>query len=75
MKVYVVLRKIDDEYIYDYCGVSATLDGAKEIIQDILDEQYEDEDEQLSSFAQYDYSTYWVYVIDGMLFEIWEEVI
>lgn len=73
MKVYVVLRKVDDEYIYDYCGVSATLDGAKEILQDILDEQYEDE--QLSSFEQQDYSTYWVYVIDGVQFEIWEEVI
>ena len=73
MKVYVVLRKIDDEYIYDYCGVSATLDGAKEILQDILDEQYEDE--QLSSFEQQDYSTYWVYVIDGVVFEIWEEAI
>lgn len=73
MKVYVVLRKVDDEYIYDYCGVSATLDGAKEILQDILDEQYEDE--QLCSFEQQDYSTYWVYVIDGVQFEIWEEVI
>ena len=73
MKVYVVLRKIDDEYIYDYCGVSATLDGAKDILQDILDEQFEDE--QFSSFAQQDYSTYWVYIIDGVQFEIWEEVI
>lgn len=73
MKVYVVLRKIDDEYIYDYCGVSATLDGAREILQDILDEQYEDE--QLSSFEQQDYSTYWIYIIDGVQFEIWEEVI
>ncbi len=71
MKVYVVLRKVDNEYIYDYCGVSATLDGAKVILQDILDEQYEDE--QLSSFEQQDFSTYWVYIIDGVQFEIWEE--
>lgn len=72
MKVCVVLRKIYDD-IYDYCGVSATLDGAREILQDIVDEQYEDE--QLSSFEQQDYSTYWIYIIDGVQFEIWEEVI
>ncbi len=74
MKVYVVLRKIEDEYMYDYCGVSATLDGAKETLQEVLDELYEDE-QQLSSFEEQDYSNYWVYIIDGVQFEIWEEVI
>ena len=74
MKVYVVVRKIEDGYMYDYCGVSATLDGAKEILQDVLDELYEDE-QQLSSFEEQDYINYWVYIIDGVQFEIWEEVI
>lgn len=74
MKVYVVLRKVNYEYTYDYCGVSATLDGAKEILQEVLDEQYED-GQLLSSFEQQDYSNYWIYVIDGVQFEIWEEVI
>lgn len=74
MKVYVVLRKIEDEYMYDYCGVSATLDDAKEILQEVLDELYED-GQQLSSFEEQDYINYWVYIIDGVQFEIWEEVI
>ena len=74
MKVYVVLRKVDNGYIYDYCGVSTTLDNAKELLQEILDEQYED-GQELSSFEQQDYGNYWVYIIDGVQFEIWEEVI
>jgi len=74
MKVYVVLRKIDDGHIYGYCGVFATLDNAKESLQEVLDEQYEDKQE-LSSFEEQDYGNYWVYIIDGVQFEIWEEVI
>lgn len=72
MKVYVVLHH-KGSLIYDYCGISATLEGAKEIIQGILDEGFEDK--QLSSCAQFEYDSYWVFIIDYERFEIWEEVI
>lgn len=74
MKVYVVVRNVNYECVYDYCGVAATLDKAKEILQDILDNQFEIE-ESLTSFEVQDCGNYWVYIIDGVQFEIWEEVI
>ena len=75
MKVYVVLRKIEDGYNYDYCGVAASEEKAREILQDVIDEFYDDDDDQLHSFEQQDYDNYWIYIIDGVQFEIWEEMI
>lgn len=75
MKVYVLLRKYDNIFNYDYCSVSATLDKAKESLQEIINDFYGSNNHNLESYEEQDYSTYWVYIIDGMQFEIWEEVI